>query len=98
MAKKLVVSILVVVVLFLGTFLLAQEWKYVGIVAADASRDETGLTVEAVQPIQVGRLIMIESRDGKRRETYLVRHVYDHTVILESPLVSPYVSGSKLYQ
>lgn len=80
------------------TLLLAQEWEYVARVASDASTDETSVLLEIFQPIQPGRLIMIESRDGTVRQTYEVRHVYDHHIILETRLTRDFVAGSKVYQ
>ena len=76
----------------------AQQWQYAGTITSDASAGETALTVEMERPVQVGRLILIESRDGLVRETYEVRHVYGHYIILESTLLMPYVSGSKIFQ
>lgn len=88
-------------ILFCSLFLvslLAQEWKYVGIVSSDASRGETSILVKTDVPIVEGRAILIESRDGTLRDTYEVRHVYGHTIILENPLRVPFVSGSRIYQ
>ena len=98
MRRGIVTAFVFGLVLVVAGSVLAQQWKYVGLVAADVSRDESSLIAETTQPIQVGKLIMIESRDGLVRETYQVRHVYGHTVILEEPLKTAFVSGSKLFQ
>ena len=97
--RRGILSILVLgVVLAVVGSVLAQQWQYVGVVTSDVSRDETSLLVDATQPIQAGKLILIESRDGLVRETYEVRHFYGHVVILEVPLKTAFVSGAKLFQ
>ena len=98
MRRGILTILIVGVVLVVAGSVLAQQWQYVGLVTSDVSRDETSLLVEVTQPIQAGKLIMIESRDGLVRETYHVRHVYGHVVILEERLTTGYVSGSKLFQ
>lgn len=84
--------------LFLATTLTAQEWKYLGTVTSDASIGESAILVKTDAPVVAGRTILIESRDGMTRETYQVRHVYGHTVLLEEHLRQPFVSGSKVFQ
>ena len=91
----------ILAILFCSLFvasLFAQQWKYVGVIASDASRGETSLLVTTDVPIVEGRMILIESRDGTVRVPYEVRHVYGQTVVLEAPLEEGFVSGSRLYQ
>lgn len=78
--------------------LLAQEWKYVGVVTSDASRGESSILVKMDAPIVAGRGILIESRDGTLRAVYEVRHVYGHTIVLEKNLREAFASGARLYQ
>jgi hypothetical protein len=98
MRRGILTVLIVGVVLVVAGSVVAQQWQYVGLLTSDASTDESSLIVEVTQPIQAGKLIMIESRDGLVRESYHVRHVYGHVVILEERLTSAFVSGSKLFQ
>ncbi len=77
---------------------LTQQWRLVSVLGSDVSGGVTSLAVEANKPIEVGRLILLEARDGGYRETCGVRHVYGTTVILEERLQRDFVAGSRIYQ
>ncbi len=101
--KRACLSLLSLVILVTGVALYAQEadapkLQQVAMLAADASRDETTLTVDVATGITVDRDLVIESRDGKSKETVMAKHVYGNSVILHSKLKNRFLAGAKLYQ
>jgi hypothetical protein len=96
--KKGSISLFLIVLLMVGAAGLAQNWRQVAVLALDASRDQTFLTVDSPDHIVVDKAVMIESRDGKIKETYEVKHVYADTVILKDGLKTEFLAGSRLYQ
>jgi hypothetical protein len=78
--------------------LLAQNWQHVAVITTDVSRDETLVTVDSGEAIQPDRHIMIETRDGSFRESYRVKHVYNHHVVLTERLRNDFLAGSRVYQ
>lgn len=75
-----------------------QQWYVVGVVMSDASAGESSILIDATEPIQEGRRILIESRDESEREVHEIAHVYDHHIILKGRLGRPFLAGSKVYQ
>ena len=98
MKRKHTVIVAILLCRFFLASLLAQEWKFVGVITADASRGESAILVKVDVPVTEGRALLIESRDGTLRDSYQVRHVYGHTVLLEKSLREPFLSGARLYQ
>jgi hypothetical protein len=96
--RKASICLFLIAVLALGAALLAQNWRQVAVLALDASQDQTFLTVDSPDHIVVDKAILIESRDGKTKDTYEVKHVYADTVILKSGLKKEFLAGSRLYQ
>jgi len=89
--------------LFLGIVLstaavVGQKWQQVGVLEIDAYVEETAIQVDDPGSVVVDRTLMIESRDGKLRDTYEVLHVYGHAVLLKQRLRNDFTSGSRLYQ
>ena len=76
----------------------SENWKYVGSLASDASRDESILTVDLVAPVAVDGSIMVERRDGELTEIHELQHVYDNQVVLKERLKSDFMAGSRVYQ
>lgn len=76
----------------------ANSWERVGTLVSDASRDESALVVESLNPIQEGQAILLESRDGSYQEVIVVRHRYGHNLILETNLLNEFVAGARIYQ
>ena len=77
---------------------LGQQWKLVAVIASDVTIEESDLVVDILEPVQEGKLVRLETRDGKIVETYEVRHVYQDHIILMEPLRSEYIAGAKVYQ
>ncbi len=89
--------------LFLGFLLssaalVAQKWQQVTVIVSDADASETVLLVDDGASVVVDRALLIESRDGKVKDTYEVLHVYGEIVLLKERLRHNFVSGSRLYQ
>jgi hypothetical protein len=84
-------------ILFSGP-MLGQQWKLVAVLATDVTKHETDLVVDVLEPVQPGKMIRIETRDGRIMETYEVRHFYEDHVILMEPLKKDYIAGAKIYQ
>lgn len=84
--------------LFSSAVLVGQKWQQVGVIETDAYVEESAIAVADPGTIVVDRAIMIESRDGKLKDTYEVLHVYGHAVLLKQRLRHDFVSGSRLYQ
>ncbi|RPJ53159.1 MAG: hypothetical protein EHM23_31490 [Acidobacteria bacterium] len=89
--------------LFLGFLLssaglVAQKWQQVSLLEANAEEEESTIAIADANSIVVDRAILIESRDGKVKETYEVWHVYGHSVLLKERLRHDFAEGSKVYQ
>lgn len=90
---------LVCLLLLLGGFgASAQNWELKGTLVTGASQDETTLWVEKIADIQADARILIESRDGTRRQTLRVIDVIETHVLLDARLTDPYPSGSRIFQ
>ncbi len=76
----------------------APKPQQVAVLTSDASGDETLLIVDTTTGVVVDKDLLIESRDGKVRETVVVKHVYGNSLVLKEKLKNAYVSGSRLYQ
>ena len=101
--KRACLSFLSLVILVTGVALYAQQadapkLQQVAVLASDASRDETSVTVDTPTGIAVDKDMVIESRDAKVKETVAVKHVYGNNVILKEKLKNRFLAGSKLYQ
>ncbi len=72
--------------------------QQVAVLTADVSRDETALVVDTSTGVVVDKDLIIESRDGKAKETVVVKHVYGNNLVLKAKLKKSFVSGSRLYQ
>ncbi len=84
--------------LLAGGVALAEKWKQVAVLTSDACRDETSVVVDTGAQIVVDKDVLIESRDGKIKETYQVKSVYGGVLLLKSSLKSPFDAGSRVYQ
>ena len=84
--------------LLTGGIAFAQKWKQVAVLVSDVERDETSLVVDSGAQVVVDKDVMIESRDGKIKENYQVKSVYENVVLLRSALKQPFDAGSRLYQ
>jgi hypothetical protein len=89
---------LLTLLLLAGGFALAEKWKQVAVLTSDAYQDETSVVVDNGAQIVVDKDVLIESRDGKTKETYEVKSVYGGVVMLKSHLKSPFDAGSRVYQ
>jgi len=101
--KRACLSLLSLVILLTGVAVYAQQAdtpksQQVAVLASDASRDETSLTVDTSTGIAVDKELVLESRDGKVKETVVVRNVYGHNLILKEKLKNEFLAGSKIYQ
>jgi len=101
--KRALLLLLFVVVLFAGLPSYAQQAEtpraqQIAVLVSDASRDETVLIVDTSTGIVVDKDLMIESRDGKLKETVAVKHVYGNNVVIKEKLKNRFLAGSKLYQ
>ena len=93
-----ILGISILVTLLMAGPAIGQQWKLVAVLASDTSIDESDLIVDILEPVEEGRLIRIETRDGKTVETYEVRHVYEDHVILMDAVRSEFIAGAKIYQ
>jgi len=89
--------------LFVGFLLssvavVGQKWQQIGVLEADAEQEESAVQVDDPGSVVVDRAILIETRDGKVKDTYEVLHVYGHAVILKERLRHDFTSGSRVYQ
>ena len=84
--------------LLTGGIVMAQKWKQVAVLVSDVEPTETALVVDSGAQIVVDKDVMIESRDGKIRENYQVKSVYENVVLLRSSLKKSFDAGSRLYQ
>lgn len=96
--KRLLVCFSVIFVLSAGAFLWSQKWEQVAVLATDVSRDESDLHVILMGSVAVDRLVLIESRDGKVKDTYEVKHVYENHVLLKERVDHVFLAGSRIYQ
>ena len=78
--------------------MLGQQWKLVAVLATDTTYDESDLVVDLLDSVEEGKMIRIETRDGKVSENYEVRHVYEDHIILMEALRVEYIAGAKIYQ
>lgn len=92
------ICLLFLSVLLSSAVVVAQKWQQVGMLEADAEQQESVVSVDDASAIVVDRAILIESRDGKIKDTYEVLHVYGHAVLLTERLRHDFTSGSRLYQ
>jgi hypothetical protein len=76
----------------------AQKWQLVTTLHTDASRDETLLTVDSGAGLVVDRDILLETGDGKVKETYRVKHAHSNSVLLYDRLRRDFPAGSRVYQ
>jgi hypothetical protein len=97
MIKRMALFMAAVAVISVIT-VFAQNWQHVAVLTTDVSPDETLLTVDSGTAIQPDRSIMVETRDGSFRESYRVKHVYDHHVLLTERLRNEFLAGSRIYQ
>ena len=89
--------VLLVFILVCGP-VLGQQWKLVAVLASDTTLDESDLIVDVLETVEEGKMIRIETRDGKVSEDYEVRHVYEDHIILMESLRVEYIAGAKIYQ
>lgn len=75
-----------------------QKWAQVGVLISDAEQEESLLQVDDPGSIVVDRSLLVETRDGKVKDTYEVLHVYGQTVLLKQRLRHDFTSGSRIYQ
>jgi len=92
------ICLLFVSFLLSSAALVAQKWQQVGVMERDAFVEETAIQVDDPGSVVVDRAILLESRDGKVKDTYEVLHVYGHAVLLKSRLRHNFTEGSRLYQ
>ncbi len=78
--------------------LVAQKWQQVGVLESNAEAEESVIAVDDPGSVVVDRTIMIESRDGKVKDTYEVWHVYGHAVLLKERLRHDFAEGSRIFQ
>lgn len=76
----------------------ASQRVYVAEVVSDASRDESILTVQWIRPVSEGKQVWIEHRDGGLMQTYTVKHVYEHHLILKERIQREILAGSRVLQ
>ncbi len=96
--KKGWICLLFVGFLLSSAALVAQKWQQVAIIESDADMHETVIAVDNGTSIVVDRALLVESRDGKVKDTYEVLHVYGHAVLLKETLRHNFPAGSRLYQ
>jgi hypothetical protein len=101
--KRACLLFLSLVVFFIGVTGFAQDAgtpkpQHVAVLTSDASATETQLIVDTSTGIVVDKDLIIESRDGKVKETVVVEHVYGSSLVLKARLKNSFLSGSKLYQ
>lgn len=97
MKKKSLLAI-AVCLLMSGALLLAQEMKQVAVVTVDMSQGESMVSVKFLGPVDESRPVVIESRDGKVRETRSVDHVYEGYILLSKRLQHDFLAGSRVFQ
>lgn len=99
MKTKFTVAATLVLLALLAAQGAAQQWTFVARLSSDASRGESMIRVETLEPVVSGRALLIEDRDGAKREVYKVHAVFDgFNVILETRLKSDFAAGAKIFQ
>jgi hypothetical protein len=98
MKRRHIFGISLIVLFLVSGPAVAQQWKLVAVLASDTSAEESDLIVDILEKVEDGKLIRIESRNGKVIETYEVRHVYQDHIILMEPLRTEFIAGAKIYQ
>ena len=96
--KKGWIYLLFLGVLLSSAVLLGQKWQQVSVLESDAEQEESVIAVADANSVVVDRAILIESRDGKVKDTYEVLHVYGHAVLLKERLWYDFTSGARVFQ
>jgi len=96
--KKAWICVILTLILLTAGVAYAQKWKQVAVLASDVEKTETALVVDSGTQIVVDKDVMIESRDGKIKENYKVKSVYENVVLLRDKLKQSFDAGSRLYQ
>lgn len=89
---------LLVGVLVCSAAVVGQKWQQIAVLESDVFKDETVITVDTGEGFIVDRVITIERRDGKLKDTYEVLHVYGTWVFLKQRIRHEFPAGSRIFQ